>query len=171
LSSPPPDAGLYLRLGPELALSGPALLELLRPVLARGLPFRFRAGGHSMLPFIQDGDLLSIRPQEKAHLRIGQVVAYIHPDRSRLVVHRVVGRSDGAFLLQGDNLPGQTDGLVPSEDILGRVVSVERRGQPVRLGLGPEGWGIALLSRAGWLRPLVGFLARLAPRRPTVRSL
>jgi signal peptidase len=171
LSSPPPDPESYLRIQPELALSGRALLELLQPVLARGLPFRFRARGHSMLPFIQDGDLLSIQPKEKADLRIGQVVAYIHPDRSRLVVHRVVGRSAGAFLLQGDNLLGGPDGLVPGENILGRVVSVERHGKRVRLGLGPEAWAIALLSRAGWLRPLVGLLAHLASRRPTVRSL
>jgi hypothetical protein len=166
-----PDLKGFVALEDEILLSAAALRQLMGDVLARGAAFRFRAGGHSMLPFIQDGDLLCIHPQEPCDLRVGHVVAYVPPGRSGLVVHRLVGRSKGTFLLQGDNLPGGPDGLVPGEYILGRVVSVERHGKPVRLGLGPERWAIALLSRAGWLRPLVGPLAHLASRRPTVRSL
>ena len=45
-----------------LSLSGEALIELMRAVLARGLPFRFAARGFSMAPFIRDGDVISVSP-------------------------------------------------------------------------------------------------------------
>jgi len=148
------EPALYTIRVDELSLSGAALLELMREVLSKGLPFRFRAKGWSMLPFIRDGDVISISPLTPASPGIGDVVAFVRPGSGSLVVHRVVARRDSACLIQSDNSWGQGDGLVPRGSILGRVTRVERGDRSIRLGLGPERFLIAYLSRLGLLLPV-----------------
>jgi len=126
----------------------------MREVLARGMPFRFRAKGWSMIPFILDGDVISVSPLPRGVPGIGDVVAFMRPETEMLVVHRVIARRGGACLIQSDNSYGESDGLVPRESILGRVMRVERGGRVIRLGLGPERLMIAYLSRLGLLLPL-----------------
>lgn len=147
--------------GAELSLSGQALLELLREVLARDKPFRFAAKGHSMIPFIWPGDVICVSPLKERRIALGTVVAFVNPRHGRLTVHRVVGRRSGAYWIQGDALSGATDGLVSRERILGQVTCVERRGRRVRYGLGLERYPIALLSRIGLLLPVYWRLVRL----------
>ncbi|MFO7674789.1 MAG: S26 family signal peptidase [bacterium] len=146
---------LSVRPGSELNLPLSALLELMRAVLARGRPFRFQARGWSMSPFIRDRDVITIAPLGSAPPRTGDVVAFVSPADERLVVHRVVGRRGTSMLIQGDNLPGAPDGLIPLASVVGRVRKVERGGRPVRLGLGGERRAVALLSRKGLLTPLL----------------
>ena len=148
------EPALYAIRGEELSLSGAALTALMREVLSRGMPFRFRAKGWSMMPFILDGDVISVSPLRRGRPNIGDVVAFIRPESESLVVHRVVARRGEACLIQGDNSWGEGDGLVPCANILGRVTRVERGGRAVRLGLGPERFLIAHLSRLGFLLPL-----------------
>ncbi len=133
----------------ELPLSGAALLDLMRAVLDRGVPFRFRARGGSMSPFVRDGDVVTVEPAA-APVRTGDIVAFVDPASRRLRVHRVAATRGDAFLLKGDNVE-VPDGMVQRDGILGRVVRVERDGSPVRLGTGPERGLIAWLSRAGSL--------------------
>jgi signal peptidase len=142
---------LHLIHGKNLSISGPALLELMREVLAKGVPFRFQAKGWSMSPFIRDKDVIVIVPLSNTRPQMGDVLAVIHPETGRLVVHRVIGMGIRACLIQGDNLFGANDGWVPIEKILGRVTRVEREGRRIRLGIGPERYGIALFSRMGFL--------------------
>ena len=156
---------VYSLRGSDLPLSAEALLELMRGVLARGVPLRFRAKGWSMAPFIRDGDVISVAPLGPALPGLGEVVAFVHPEIGKLVVHRVVARRGGGLLIQGDNLPGAADGLVPRENLLGRVTAVQRGGRKVWLGLGPERFLIALLSRVGLLATLRGWVG------PLLRSL
>ena len=148
------ESALYTIKGSELSLSRVALAGLMRGVLARGIPFRFRAKGWSMTPFILDGDVISVSPLPRGLPGIGDVVAFMRPEMETLVVHRVIARRGGACLIQSDNSHGGDDGLVPRESILGRVTRVERGGRVIRLGLGPERLLIALLSRLGLLLPL-----------------
>lgn len=143
----------------ELALSGPALLELLQAVLARGAPFRFRASGPSMFPFIRDGDVVTVAPLQGTRPHWGEVVACIRPGQDRLVIHRVVGRRGNSYLVKGDAASG-VDGLVQELDILGRVIRIERRGAEVRIGLGPERYVIAILVRSGLFPRVIFPLAR-----------
>lgn len=159
----PPEAP-----GRILRLSGQAVIELMRAVHARGLPFRFQAGGHSMAPLIREGDVLSVSPLSFRAPGKGDVVAFLHPDTRSLAVHRVLFRNRNAFLLQGDNMPGSPDGIVPREAILGRVTRVERGGRRIRLGLGPERVLLAFLIRKGLLaaiRRYAGPLCRPCGRR------
>jgi len=155
-----PKPALFIKEGGVLALSGPGLLGLLQAVLGRGVPFRFRARGFSMYPFIRDGDVISVASPDRRTPGVGQVVAFIHPDTGKLVVHRVLRRRSAAWLLRGDNVR-ESDGLVPLDRIVGRVISVERGGRPVRFGLGPERIPIALLNLGGWLPTLTETMWRL----------
>ena len=134
----------------------------MQAVLAKNLPFRFCARGWSMAPFIRDGDVITVAPLKKALPGVGEVVAFVRPDGGNLVVHRVIARRGPAVRIQGDSGLGYEDGLIPQANLLGRVTRIERSGQPVRLGLGPERYAIAWLSRARLLTPLQNwFAARL----------
>ncbi|MBU0493049.1 MAG: S26 family signal peptidase [Chloroflexi bacterium] len=146
----------------------PVLIGLLQAVLERGKPFRFEAPGFSMSPFVRDGDVITVTSLSGASPGRGDVVAFLCPDSGKLVVHRVVGERDGAFLIRGDNAE-EGDGLVPRANVLGRVTKVERDGKPVRLGLGSERYLIAFLTRWGLLRPLL--LWGWPLMRPIVRRL
>lgn len=145
----PPE--LFQKAGSELHISGSALLELVEAILARDMPVRFRARGSSMEPFIKNGDVITVAPLHEHHPRIGEVVAFIHPETYKLVVHRVVAKKNNAFFIQGDASHNFPDGFVSKENLIGSVTHLWREGRKVRLGLGPERLLIAFLSRKGWL--------------------
>ena len=136
-----------------MSLSGTALVELMTAVLDKGRSFRFLAKGFSMVPFIKDGDVITIAPFLGRKPRVGEVVAFISPQKKGLAVHRIIGKSESKYVLQGDNVP-ERDGMIPAHEILGYVERVERQGRAVNLGLGPERRVIAALNRRGWLYPL-----------------
>jgi signal peptidase I len=159
------EPSIFLNRGNELSLSGPALAELIQAVLDKETPFRFRAKGISMRPFIRHGDVITISPLSGNLPRCGDVVAFFRPVSKRLVVHRVVGRSDGFLLIKGDNA-ARDDGFIPTANILGCVTKVERNGKEVYLGLGPERFLIAFLTRRGLLFPLLLPMWKLA--RPII---
>ena len=150
---------LYAVKAQDLPLSGQALLELMRAVLSRGLPFRFCARGWSMEPFIKDGDVITVAPLQHGLPGVGDVVAFVRPADERLVVHRVIARRTSAVLIQGDNETTYPDGFIPHQALLGRVTRIERHGRTVWLGLGLERYAIAWLSRSLLLIPLRNHLA------------
>jgi hypothetical protein len=134
--------------------------EILMTLMAENRPFRFQARGESMHPFILQGDTVTVAPISKQIPRVGEVVAYVHPESDRFLLHRVIGRKRGGCLIQGDNLFG-LDGCIPGERIWGRVSGVERGGRPVFWAGGKTGKIIALLQRAGLLRWLVNGFPRV----------
>jgi signal peptidase I len=140
--------------GGVLDLSGPDLETLLRAVLARNVPFRFRARGSSMHPFIRDGDRVTVSPVGGGRFHPGDVVTFVDPAVGRLIVHRIIAVSHGDFLIQGDHNPSP-DGWIPKENVLGRVTLAERDGKRTRIGLGPERKLIAWLVRRNLL---IGFV-------------
>jgi hypothetical protein len=112
-----------------------------------------------MTPFVRRGDVVTIASYRGAPLSLGQVVAFA-PAAGRLIVHRVVGRTDGCLLPRGDAAP-TADPPITCDEVLGVVTRVERRGRRVGIGLGPERRAVAWLSRIGLLR----CVARLRARR------
>lgn len=106
-----------------------------------------------MAPFIRDEDVLTIAPLNGRAPRIGEVVAFVVPRCERLAIHRVIARVGKGWLIHGDNCL-KADGVVPRENVLGRVTRVERNGRSVRGGLGMEGWVIAWLQRMNVVLPL-----------------
>ena len=153
------DPKLFVVKANELPLSGFALLELMQAVLTRDLPFRFCARGWSMAPFIQDGDVITVSPLRHSMPGVGEVVAFVRPEEEVLVVHRVVARRGAYSFIQGDSVADHSDGMIPAENLLGRVTRIERNGHHVWVGLGPERYMIAWLSRARLLIPLKTHLA------------
>ncbi len=107
-----------------------------------------------MAPIIRNGDVITVSPLKGTLPRWGDVVAFIQPDTGRLVIHRVVRKRNDAYLIKGDNTL-KMDGPVPRDSILGCVTGVERNGTEISLGLGPERYLIALLTRRGSILPLL----------------
>lgn len=134
------------------------LRPLLKDLLRGGTAVRLEATGHSMSPFIRNGDVVTIEPLSGRRLRLGQVVA-LAPG-GRLLVHRLVGWESGQPVFRGDVAAGADPPPSPDE-LLGRVTRVERAGRRVRLGLGVERLPIAWLSRVGILRALARLRERL----------
>ena len=136
----------------DLTLSRDDFGVLSAAVLERGDGLRFRARGNSMLPFIRDGDVLLVRPGLET--RPGDVVLCRAGD-GRVLAHRVTRVHEQSnrrsILLQGDAHPW-SDGLFPLDDILGRVVAVERGRRRVRLDAGLHRWLGWLWSGASPLR-------------------
>jgi hypothetical protein len=146
----------------ELRLSNPGQLALLEALTERGASLHTTVRGSSMTPFIRDEDAVTIAPMNGILPSIGEVVAFLTPGGGRLAVHRVVGRAQGGWLIRGDSC-AKPDGTVATEKILGRVVSVERKGRRVGFGSGAAAAMIAALSRRGLLRPIYTLMA--LPRR------
>lgn len=102
--------------------------ELAIETLKKGQRLRYTAHGMSMTPFIRDGDRLTIEPLSMAP-RVGQVVLCQKPPFG--FVHRIIACDDGDFFcLQGDNL-SRPDGWYARTQLMGKVVGIERDGQPV----------------------------------------
>ena len=139
-------------------LAPEALAELIRSLLADGMSAEVEVTGSSMWPFIRSGDVITLEPGEP---RIGDVAAVVDPDR-RLLVHRVVARDRGAWLTRGD-ASGGADPPVEAADLVGSISAVTRDGEPLAIGLGAGKRVLAILSRLGWLAPLMRVAARVKP--------
>ena len=138
-----------------LSVSGESLQALLQDVLATGASFQFRAKGFSMTPFIKDGDLITVSPTLKVKPSIGKIVAFILPETTLLVVHRVVAQHGDDFIIRGDNISGLPDGLIPAQSILGVITRIQRGHRCINFGLGLERYLLALLSRSNLLTPIL----------------
>ncbi len=141
----------FVRDGGESTLSMEALVELLSAVTEKGKPFRFRASGFSMHPFIRNRDTIIISPLPSGRPETGDIVAFLLPGTGMLVVHRVIDRKNGCYIISGDNVP-EPDGLIPLKNVIGLVTDVERNGRKVMLGLGTERKLIAFLARNDLLK-------------------
>lgn len=147
------------RLSPGLDDEGGIILpsavfrDIMTSVIARGGRFRFEARGLSMLPFIRDGDVLTVVQLRPTTVSLGDVVVFRRPTVDKIAVHRVVRVLQGGVSLRGDAAL-DADGMVPFESVIGYVAGVERNGHRVRFGFGPERRVIGLLSRHGLLIPL-----------------
>ena len=89
-----------------------------------------------MMPFINDGDIVSITSLSERPNR-GDVVAFTSPNGDKLMIHRIISIKPEGFLLKGDNI-STPDGFAKSDDIIGKIIRVERNGGTVPLGLGAE---------------------------------
>jgi hypothetical protein len=117
-----------------------------------------------MSPFIRSGDVITLQPLGGTVPRLGDVVAWGGPITG-LRVHRVVGRASDGWRMRGDGASAPDEPMA-AEEVLGRVVEIERGGRSLRLGLGPVRIGIALLSRFGLLVPLLRSYERLRQGSP-----
>lgn len=93
---------------------------------------RFAAYGASMLPAIFPGDILRIHSETIDRFQPGDLVLFSRD--SRWFAHRVIrveqNRNEPILIVRGDALVTE-DSPVHSGEILGRVVSVVRRGKSI----------------------------------------
>ena len=103
-----------------------AFAHLACELIASGKGFRFHARGRSMLPSIEDGDVLHVAPASTARLKIGDIVLF--KKDGVLKAHRIVGKdkSKECFITRGD-ASTQTDGMVARGSIIGRIIAVESK--------------------------------------------
>jgi signal peptidase len=113
-------------------------LNVSRELLDSGIPLRFQARGRSMYPLVKDGDILIVRPPGDREVNIGEVIFFRRPDGPP-VAHRVIkiiDKTGGKLLVtRGDSLR-YYDAPVSPDNVLGRVIRVERKQK--RLAL--TGW-------------------------------
>ena len=130
------------------------LLDLTTELLSQGATVRFRPSGRSMYPSIREGELITVEPVEASDVKLGDIVLY-RSERGP-IAHRVVGiasRNARVFRLRGD-ASLSCDEPVVGQQILGRVVGVQRNGRSIalasrgakmwhkarRLACGVKGW-------------------------------
>jgi hypothetical protein len=113
-----------------VSLSAPVIMELIEAVHEKGAPFRFKANGYSMKPAIRDGDQVTLSPLGNLPIGRGAVLAFRHPNRLQMLVHRALRRKGDHFLFKGDNCFA-ADGWISAENLLGLVTRVERKGKSI----------------------------------------
>ena len=114
------------------------LLDLTTELLSRGTTVRFRPSGRSMYPSIREGELVTVEPVVASDVTLGDIVLY--RSQRGLIAHRVVGTSPTQssvlsphnFFLRGD-ASLSSDQPVGEEQILGRVIRVQRNGHSIAL--------------------------------------
>ena len=115
---------------------------------------RLRVFGSSMAPALLPGDLVSVQRATLEEISMGEIVLFQRDNR--LFVHRVVGThgncvangtNESYLTTRGDRLL-QDDPRVSSQELLGRVVSVERDNRCVEIATQRSSGWIARLLRA-----------------------
>ncbi len=90
-----------------------------------------------MRPFIRDGDFIVVSPIENSSIKTGDVVFCITTE-NKVIVHRVIKKykkdKDNRIttLIIGDATFSSPE-MVEMQDVLGKVVDVERNGRKKRL--------------------------------------
>ena len=154
-----------------ISLSAPVVMELIEAVHEKGAPFRFQARGYSMAPAIRDGDVITVSPLKEIMPRRGDVLAFRHPERPQMLVHRVLHTMARKYFIKGDNCP-EADGWIPAENILGLITRVERQGRarfwPNRSA--PSSWANSYLLLYPLWPPVRRVLVKVLHRlRKTIR--
>ena len=91
-------------------------------LIAGGYGLRFQAKGRSMLPTIQDGEIVHVRPVAGDMLKIGDIV--LLRSGTEFKAHRIIRKRGKYFITRGD-AGVDTDGEVRCDQILGRVIAKE----------------------------------------------
>jgi signal peptidase I len=121
----------------EVAVQSVRFIETLQDLLALGHAVRFQADGWSMHPTIRFGETIVIEPLGQSPVRVGDVLLYRRGQGA--IAHRVIqvacstaGRR--RLILRGDAADCR-DSPIELEQVLGRVVGVERGGRVTRFGV------------------------------------
>ncbi len=138
----------------NLVVSGKNLNNLMNAVLEKNADFRFKATGHSMSPFIKNQDILTISPLPINRPVAGDIVAASFGEKKSIMVHRVIAKKQGKFIMKGDNNKSQ-DGVFEQNQIIGLVSKVERNDMTVWFGQGYFGRVVAMLSKSGLLNSII----------------
>lgn len=110
----------------------------------------FILSGTSMLPALQTGDLVVLRPASS--YRVGEVAAYLTPQLKAPILHQIVGVNAGRYAFKGENNAFVDPSHPSQKEIIGRLW----------LNLGPMGRILLGLKKPALGAPLLGFAASFA---------
>jgi signal peptidase I len=134
--SRPTDAG-YRQLAMEISHG---------ELAANGL-LRLRVNGDSMAPLLQPGDSVLVAAVAPALIERGDLILFRRT--GEVVTHRVVAKSCTGWRTKGDNRR-HLDPAVGSQEILGRVVAIERGAGKIDLQKGRWRATNRVLGLIGW---------------------
>jgi len=92
--------------------------------------WRLRVTSDSMLPSIKPGDYINFIKKTAEAISIGDILVIKRNDE--FVTHRLIAIDNQGWITKGDRFP-QSDARIKKEDILGCVVSLERRSKIINL--------------------------------------
>jgi hypothetical protein len=104
--------------------------------------------GESMRPLFQPGDRIRFVPCRIEDLRRGDVIIFTAPGGTERVVHRVVSTGPGGIRTRGDANSCRDAWSLSEDNIIGRAVTVERRGREIPVARGLKGRLLAALVSA-----------------------
>jgi len=96
--------------------------EVTEQLLARGLTIRFQARGRSMLPIIEDGEILQVKAVDPREVRVGDIVLF--RDNESFKAHRVIRRRRDRFVTRGD-AGAEPDTAIRGGQIVGKIIGKE----------------------------------------------
>jgi signal peptidase I len=109
--------------------------QLVVDLLRDGKSVRFRAVGRSMYPTIREGDVITVAPIAPDFVQRGDIILYRL--ECGVVAHRLVridrNREDSFRYIFRSDTWGAWDDPVLAEQILGKVISVERSGRSIQV--------------------------------------
>jgi Peptidase S24-like len=94
-------------------------------LISGGYGLRFQAKGRSMMPAIQDGEIVHVKPIASDMLRVGDIVLLRRGQEFK--AHRIVRKRGPLFITRGD-AGMETDGEIRADEILGMVIAKEAIG-------------------------------------------
>jgi signal peptidase I len=110
-------------------------LNVCRQVLVEGKELRFKVSGASMLPTLQDQDVVIIKSINPDELKPGDIIFY-YTTNFKVVVHRVFKiktlKVNKLFWVKGDYNPYFDLEFYP-ENLLGKIIKAERMGKPLNI--------------------------------------
>jgi signal peptidase I len=166
------ETSQFVKIDKELSLNGEACVDIIRSALEKKASLRLQVKGFSMLPFIIDGDIITLSPLPQGRVGLGRLIAFARPCDKKLVIHRLVRIRKGpqaSYITKGDSADNP-DCPISRSDMLAYVKKVERGERLISFGTGPERRVIACLSRLNILRAL-SLPFRLIIPRPIRRMI
>lgn len=110
------------------------LLQLSSEIIHRGCCLRFMAKGHSMHPFIKDGEVVIVKPIGIFEIKKGDVILY-HTSLN-MIAHRVIKRkreNNKIMLVTKGDSNLNFDTLVQENNILGKIIAIEKPNGTINL--------------------------------------
>lgn len=137
-------------------------MKLAREQLARGALIRLHVSGNSMAPLVERGDVVLVRPVNLEDLHRGDLL--LVEQGGAFLIHRLVAADAHGVRTKGDNA-SQADLPMTPQDVLGRVVAVEKGGRRIELDGGR--WPVVsrLLGLLGWCEVKLFAAGRIIKRR------
>lgn len=132
-------------------LSQLSQIDLLQSVIRSNHSLRMTAMGRSMMPFIKNGDRILITPVIAEELKVGNILAFEHPNNHKLTVHRLIQKRQGFLLMKGDNCQ-ENDGVITYEKVIGKVIEIRRSKRNMKVGLTQFSKIVAWLSKHNKLK-------------------